>query len=363
MNKSLLISSCLSVVVATATGCNSNSSNDGTSNSVSTTTPTTETTTPTTDNTTTTPVATTTTTAGVACDYNYSGFNSDKSVNLTSSAAWSCNTTSRYLTANGIPDHEVGTFPNVNNPNTISATTITQTYSLTPAVVSTTGSMATVVGFALNGVKFDPGTGGTCNDTGASCSLGGNVGAWRIEALGQSSFNFGTDENNAHVQPTGEYHYHGMPEKFMAKLNKGAAMTLVGWAADGFPIYARYGYMTAMDATSAIKVLKGSYKVKTTPDASRPATSLYAMGAFKQDYEYVAGLGDLDECNGRTGVTPEFPKGIYHYVITDTYPFIGRCLKGTSAAAGGGMPPMDAPPTDGSLPPPMDGTTPPPPAA
>ncbi|MBK9187111.1 MAG: YHYH protein [Moraxellaceae bacterium] len=82
--------------------------------------------------------------------------------------------------------------------------------------------MATVVGFALNGVKFDPGTGGTCNDTGASCSLGGNVGAWRIEALGQSSFNFGTDENNAHVQPTGEYHYHGMPEKFIARLNKGA---------------------------------------------------------------------------------------------------------------------------------------------
>ncbi|MBK9187110.1 MAG: hypothetical protein IPM78_13045 [Moraxellaceae bacterium] len=41
---------------------------------------------------------------------NYSGFNSDKSVNLTGSAAWSCNTTSRYLTANGIPDHEVVRF-------------------------------------------------------------------------------------------------------------------------------------------------------------------------------------------------------------------------------------------------------------
>ena len=56
------------------------------------------------------------------------------------------------------------------------------------------------------------------------------------------------------------------------------------------------------------------------------------MGAFSQDYEYVAGLGDLDQCNGRTGVTPEFPEGIYHYVITATYPFVGRCVKGTPAS-------------------------------
>ena len=52
------------------------------------------------------------------------------------------------------------------------------------------------------------------------------------------------------------------------------------------------------------------------------------MGTFTQDYEYVAGSGDLDECNGRFGVTPEFPTGIYHYYITDTYPFIQRCVKG-----------------------------------
>ena len=48
-----------------------------------------------------------------------------------------------------------------------------------------------------------------------------------------------------------------------------------------------------------------------------------------QDYEYVAGSGDLDECNGRVGVTPEFPNGTYHYYITDTFPFIQRCVKGT----------------------------------
>ncbi len=51
----------------------------------------------------------------------------------------------------------------------------------------------------------------------------------------------------------------------------------------------------------------------------------------------MAGSGDLDECNGRTGVTPEFPNGIYHYYATDTYPFLQRCVKGV--VTGGGMPP------------------------
>jgi hypothetical protein len=198
------------------------------------------------------------------------------------------------------------------------------------------------VGFALNGVKFDPSTAGTCTVSGSSttCSLIGNTGSWNIEALGQSSFNFGVDSNNAHVQPSGQYHYHGMPEAVLTKQSGGAMKpTLVGFAFDGFPVYARYGYTTAMDSTSAVKVMKGSYQLKSTPDAGRPSTSTYPMGAFTQDYEYVAGSGDLDECNGRTDVTPEFPCGIYHYYITDTYPFIQRCVKGTptGGSEGGGM--------------------------
>jgi hypothetical protein len=270
-----------------------------------------------------------TSTAGVQCSYSYSAFNSTASVNATSTSSWACTSSSRVLTANGLPDHDVGTFPNANNPNTISSQSVSASYTLSPTATSTssnTGMAAT--GYLLNGVKIDPGTAGSCNDSGSSCSLIGNVGNWSIEALGQSSFNFGTDSSNAHVQPNGAYHYHGMPEGFIAKQGKGTAMTLVGWAADGFPIYARYGYTVATDATSAVKVIKGSYQLKASPDTSRPATSLYAMGTFKQDYAYVAGSGDLDECNGRTGVTPEFPGGIYHYYATDTYPFLQRCVKG-----------------------------------
>ena len=97
---------------------------------------------------------------------------------------------------------------------------------------------------------------------------------------------------------------------------------------DGFPVYARYGYTVATSTTSGVKVMKSSYRFKATPDAGRPSVTTFPMGTFTQDYEYVAGLGDLDECNGRTGVTPEFPGGIYHYYVTDSYPYIQRCVKG-----------------------------------
>lgn len=295
-------------------------------------------------------------TAGVQCDYSYSAFNANSMVNLTSTANWSCSSTTRTLTANSVPDHDVGPFTiEADLDFKISAQTTSFTASMNPAVTSTTGTQVQPSGYALNGVKFDPGTGGTCKSTATSndttlvsgsttetvggCTLLGNLGTWRMEALGQTSFNFGTDASNGHVQPTGEYHYHGMPEKFIAKLGKGTStMTLVGWAPDGFPIYARYGYVDAMNASSGVKVLTSSWRKKANPDSGRPSTSIFPMGTFLQDYEYAAGTGDLDECNGRTGVTPEFPNGIYHYVVTDSWPYVHRCVKGT-ASNGGGMPP------------------------
>ena len=282
-------------------------------------------------------------TAGVLCNYSASAYNASASVQATSTSAWTCGTTSRVLAANGIPDHSVGTFPNPDNPNTITSQSVTGEFTLAPvasATATTLGGPAGVIGFVLNGIKIDAGTGGSCDNTGTICSLGDPSGAWSIEALGQKSFSFGTDNNNAHVQPGGAYHYHGMPEGFITQLGNGSAMTLVGWAADGFPIYARYGYTVATDATSAIKVMKGSYQLKSSVSATRPSATTYALGTFMQDWEYVAGSGDLDECNGRTGVTPEFPGGIYHYYGTDTYPYLQRCVKGVVATTAGGPPPV-----------------------
>ena len=281
--------------------------------------------------------------AGVLCDYSDITYNSQPSLTYTSTSTWTCTDTTRELTANGIPDHEVGTFPNPNNPNVISEQVVSASYTLQPSETSTPtelGGPRGATGYVLNGVKIDASTAGSCDDSGSSCSLIDNSGNWNIEALGQTSFDFGTDENNAHVQPDGAYHYHGMPEGFIAKRGgNSSTMTLIGWAADGFPIYARYGYSVADDASSELKVVTGSYQLVSPVSASRPSTDTYPLGTFQQDWEYVAGSGDLDECNGRVGVTPEFPDGIYHYYATDTYPYFQRCVKGEVTVSGELLPP------------------------
>ncbi|MEH6592248.1 MAG: YHYH protein [Halioglobus sp.] len=271
-------------------------------------------------------------TAGILCDYTDSTFNSQPSLTYTSTSQWTCTATTRQLNANGIPDHAVGEFPNSNNPNTISEQTVSASYPLAPTETSSAselGGPRGVTGYVLNGVKIDASTAGTCDDSGDSCSLAGNVGSWNIEALGHAVFNFGTDENNAHVQPGGSYHYHGMPEGFITKRGgNSSTMTLIGWAADGFPIYARYGYSVVDDSRSELRAMTGSYQYVTTVSNSRPSTDDFPLGTFSQDYEYVEGSGDLDECNGRVAVTPEFPEGIYHYYATDTYPYFQRCVTG-----------------------------------
>ena len=286
-------------------------------------------------------------TDNVLTNINSEIFNNDESVNAISRYSWTSNGSQRILSGNGIPNHEVGTFPNNNNPNTIREINVNKRFTLCPEIISESGleivGPALAIAYAINSVKFDPGTAGRCNDLG-ECSLAQGQGNWNIEALGHDTFNFGDDMNHAHVQPNGEYHYHGMPELLIEFLGDNKNMTLVGWASDGFPVYARFGYSNTNDSNSTIKSLIPSYRLKSQPDSNRPMvlTSLaggpgqgntspntpIAMGAFTQDYEYVEGLGDLDQCNGRFGVTPEFPSGIYYYVVTDDFPFFTRCLKG-----------------------------------
>ena len=40
------------------------------------------------------------------------------------------------------------------------------------------------------------------------------------------------------------------------------------------------------------------------------------MGHYREDYEFIANSGDLDEHNGRFCITPEYPNGIYCYFAT-----------------------------------------------
>jgi len=293
-------------------------------------------------------------TIAVLTDLSENVYNDDESVNAYSIYSWTSDDVDRILSGNGIPNHEVGTFPNNDNPNTISEQNINHIFSLFPELVSEegepVGGPAGTIAYALNSVKFDPGTAGICDDDGL-CSLAGGQGQWNIEALGHDTFDFGDDMNHAHVQPTGEYHYHGMPELFLDLLGQEENMTLVGWASDGFPVYAGYAYADACDASTEIIAPQPSWRLKDEGDAGRPEilTELSGgsggnsypnipieMGAFTQDFEYVEGYGDLDECNGRIGVTPEFPDGIYYYMVTDEFPYFSRCLKGDFTSQGEG---------------------------
>jgi len=262
-------------------------------------------------------------TAGVGCALRHDAPNA--AIGIASRYAWSCDDSSRTLVANGIPDHATGAFPNSGNPNRIAAQTVSIALPLKP-VAETRAWLVKIAGYALNGIKFDPGTAESCT---VNCGNGGRGpgGPWRIEALGQKFFDFGVDANNAHVQPDGAYHYHGVPNALVRR----DRMTLIGWASDGYPIYGRYGHAAAMDPASPVRPMRSSYRLKSAPDAGRPAISIAPMGTFTQDYAYVAGSGDLDECNGRRDVTPEFPNGAYHYYATDSYPYIQRCTKGRPA--------------------------------
>ncbi|MCZ0952085.1 MAG: YHYH protein [Rhodospirillaceae bacterium] len=237
--------------------------------------------------------------------------------------------TTEYFT-NGIAGHATGTFPNGGNPNTIQ--TVFQTWEIPrePERTDVLTEMATF-GITLEGIKLE-------RDTAESFR---NEGVWRYEAItpglaqrqtdGARFQWLGTDCNNAHVQPTGAYHYHGLPEGLINRLGEGpdgaTEMIAGGFAADGFPFYLRYGYRDPNDPQSGLVAMQGSWMLRPGTRPSGPGGPY--DGTFREDWEYVEGSGNLDECNGRIGVTPEYPAGIYHYYITDDYPYIPRCVFGT----------------------------------
>jgi hypothetical protein len=228
------------------------------------------------------------------------------------------------IRANGIPDHPTGPFPGRGNPNTIGAQRYEFRITTKPARAERpTPTGMSLFGIAVNGVVLDPAAAEWWQDDRTS--------GWQYEALGGGR-NLGIDAEHAHVQPTGAYHYHGLPGSLLARLTGGEPrMVLIGWAADGFPIYGPWIPSDAADATSSLKRARPSYRLKTAERVGGPGGK--PDGKFVGDWEFAAGTGDLDECNGRTGPTPEYPRGTYYYVLTDDFPFIPRMWRGTPDAS------------------------------
>ncbi|MEM6821004.1 MAG: YHYH protein [Verrucomicrobiota bacterium] len=213
----------------------------------------------------------------------------------------------RIIKSNGIPNHRVGRFPNPGNPNRITPQNHNYQMPLKPRENSRFTRYGGIFGIAVNGVPFEPGTAETWKGDRN----------WREEAIVKGKRRLGLDDSNAHVQPTGAYHYHSVPWGLIKQLRKsGVEQTplLIGWAADGFPIYFDKG-------------AKSSWQLKSGKRSGGPGGR--HDGTYTADYEYVAGSGHLDEANGREGTTTEYPEGTYYYCITEDFPFLGRVSRGT----------------------------------
>ncbi|MBM3735648.1 MAG: YHYH protein [Acidobacteria bacterium] len=182
-------------------------------------------------------------------------------------------------------------------------------------------------------------------------------GIWRRDAYFGEAQTF--DACQGHQPQTGEYHHHASPTCLRAQLEDNLEIVrstrtgiqyrekaapwshspILGWAFDGNPIYGPYGYSEASNASSAVRRLRSSFRLRSItartsiPEWTQsahanvplqlnpnqfgpPINAEFPIGRYIEDYEYAAGSGDLDQYNGRQEVTPEFPQGTYAYHVT-----------------------------------------------
>jgi hypothetical protein len=177
----------------------------------------------------------------------------------------------RYVAANGLPDHSPGRFPNRGNPNVVTEQDYRFRLPLDPPApdgpihdaANARRDNGYLFGIALNGVVFEPATG--LNWTPDGLRRGGRPQGWVHEAIG-GNVDFGIDHANAHVQRTGAYHYHGVP----TPLIRDDRPTLIGFAADGYPIYGPLGHEDPADADSPLVRLESSWQLNTDRRPSSP---------------------------------------------------------------------------------------------
>ena len=303
---------------------------------------------------------------------------------ITSSSDWV------YIRTTGLGFHTMGPW-SVGFPNLPANQHGYYRFPLNPTI-PTAGTAKTLtgngtIGFFVDGVAmFDSRDAHYWNGT--TDDVGG-TGDWNREAYVNEGATF--DPAYAHQENTGTYHYHANPVALRYLLGDHVAFDsstqtysertnpavrhspILGWVADGYPIYGPYGYSVATNPASGIRRMLSGYHRRdggkntdnlsvigrkllpawatrlyssggtiTGPDVS----STYPLGRYMEDNAYLGDLGysqgtdfDLDESNGRFCVTPEFPNGTYAYFVciaadgTPAFPYnIGRAYHGTVTA-------------------------------
>ena len=249
----------------------------------------------------------------------------------------------RKITACNVPNHKIAKKP-ARNPFLI--TEVVKDYFAPEIPVVLPDSLPVVFGrgprrndprynfgITLSGVELDP----AAAEPWAK-GTGDMNRYWTYEAMYKD---LGLDRSHAHKQPVrspgssttpkyGRYHYHGIPVKYLQTLKiTGKEMVQVGWAADGYPIFYKYGQTTK---GGPIIEFESGYELKSGPRTEHQGTNPGTTGPcgvhngkFVQDWEYIKGKSLLDGCNGIDGYAPGFGN-TYYYVITDQFPFIPRCF-------------------------------------
>jgi hypothetical protein len=161
--------------------------------------------------------------------------------------------------------------------------------------------------------------------------------------IAQATTYVGPDSGNGYLTNDQWYVYRMDPALLYTKVSDQHS-AIIGFALDGYPIYGPYGYANA-DGSGGVILNTSSYRLTSTPRLSRQffsanvslgivsgsAQAEYAAptGEYIEDFEYIEGVGTLDQHNGRFVVTPEFPFGTYAYFVTvnpvtlqPAYPYI-----------------------------------------
>lgn len=148
------------------------------------------------------------------------------------------------------------------------------------------------------------------------------------EAFGDPVYNKVLDTCGGHTGPSSEYHQHSIMLTTACNL---AQQVVVGYALDGFPIYSNIGCLNRA-CTKTVKLTSGYVQ------SGDPTSNSWSAYTYVKSHKSSI----LDECNGRIE-----PNGTYGYHVTETFPYIIGCYKGTPTKqmgrAGAAMAPMNPP--------------------
>ena len=196
------------------------------------------------------------------------------------------------------------------------------------------------VGITVAGIViYGSGNGSTITNNGATWSYDAN----------QTMIN-GEDIYGGHCSPVGggQYHYHDIAfvtknswigvSGFSGNSYRSADghSKLMGWSADGYPIYGPYGYVTPTDSSSGVQLMVSGY-TQTNTGANRPSSVTATATGAVNNSAFVT----LPADPGSLGVNPGMRITVNNAgLATDTYYILNQQ---NVTYAGGGHPPYSGP--------------------